>query len=157
MEMLERRAWTNECEREVEELPQLDVPEVLLPRALSTRATFDFDGVEASEPLVATIEHERPRAHDIVGPYGALVATMAADPSTAVRVVEAPRGIRERVESAVSVVPSGVWNRMSVYSCLALLLGNLFLARGLSAGTNVAGALLALIGFVGASRRHVPH
>jgi hypothetical protein len=120
--------------------------------------------IDVSQIAPIELELEPARAHDLVGPYGALVATMAP-PQMAPRPWAAEQHARaawrspaprwahqdklDRITDALAVIPMGVWKRVALYSFLFLVFGNLLRCSGLSSMTNISCALLVLIGLAG--------
>ena len=114
-------------------------------------------------PLEVELELEPARAHNVVGPYGAFVATMAPaemvpqpwrmqhQPQSQWR-SPAPRTLSpsvERVMESLAVLPMGVWKRVALYSFLFMLFGNLLRCRGLASSTNFGCVLLLVLGLAG--------
>lgn len=107
---------------------------------------------------------EPPRCHDIEGPYGALVATMAPleapPPSVAafdasVRV--SPTSLAPtmasswggRVGDVLAVLPPAVWKRVALYTALFVVLGNTVRAGGFAMSTNAAALALVVVAVIG--------
>jgi hypothetical protein len=123
----------------------------------------DDGSIDVSEIAPVHLELEAARAHEIVGPYGAYVGTMAptelAPPTSAMPLSPygwhppAPRSsLRVAVDSvldALAAFPLAVWKRVALYSFLFMLFGNLLRCRGLSTLTNVSCGLLVVIGLLG--------
>lgn len=120
--------------------------------------------IDVSEIEPVHLELEAARSHELVGPYGAFVATMAPAELTAQAWrapsyapsawrTPAPRsaigGAVERVFDAFAALPMAIWKRLALYGFLFLLVGNLLRCGGLSTMTNVACALLVMFGLVG--------
>lgn len=120
--------------------------------------------IDVSQIEPVHLELEPARSHELVGPYGAFVATMAPaelssqawrTPSYAPSAwrTPAPRtalgAAVDRVLEAFAALPMAVWKRLALYSFLFLLFGNLLRCGGLSTMTNVACALLVMFGLVG--------
>jgi len=120
--------------------------------------------IDLSQIEPVHLELETTRSHELVGPYGAFVATMAPEELTR-RAFEtpayapgqwrapAPRSAAgagvERVLEALAMLPVGLWKRLALYGFLFFLFGNLLRCGGLAMMTNVACALLVVFGLVG--------
>ena len=97
------------------------------------------------------------RSHTIVGPYGALVATMASPADAQPYLYTpgpgslAPRSPTRLARTAdlFALLPLAVWKRVALYGFLFIVLGNLLRCGGLSFATNVACVVLAVLGVVG--------
>ncbi len=113
-------------------------------------------------PVHLELELEPARAHEVVGPYGAFVATMAsAEPAPAPwgtpsyshpgwrppasRAPTAPA----RALDSLAVVPVAVWKRVALYGFLFVVFGNLLRCGGLSTFTNVSCVLVVALGLAG--------
>lgn len=111
--------------------------------------------IDVSQIAPVHLELETTRSHALVGPYGAFVATMAPEqPSWGHEAAtqswpSRPVTRADRVMGALAEISIEVWKRLSLYSFLFMLFGNTLRCRGLSAGTNVACALLVLVGLAG--------
>ena len=119
--------------------------------------------IDVSQIEPVHLELEPTRSHELVGPYGAFVATMAP-PELAAQAWRTPSYVPstwrtpspssaigvavERVLEAFAALPMAVWKRLALYSFLFLLFGNLLRCGGLSTMTNVACALLVVLGLV---------
>ena len=118
--------------------------------------------IDISHLPPVSFELETARSHDVVGPYGAFVATMAP-PSMAVDAWRPPpyaqsawppprsraESILDRVFDALATFPTGVWKRVFLYSFLFMVFGNLLRCRGLSLTSNVACIFLIVLGAMG--------
>lgn len=97
------------------------------------------------------------RSHVIVGPYGALVATMAtpAEPQPYLympgpgSLTPPPSTRLDRAADLLALLPLAVWKRVALYSFLFGVLGNLLRCRGLAFSTNVACVALLVLGVAG--------
>ena len=120
--------------------------------------------IDLSQIAPMHLELESARAHDVVGPYGAFVATMApADQapltwgsppyshtgSRPAAPCEPSTGATSRALDSLAVVPVGVWKRIALYGFLFFVFGNLLRCGGLSTFTNVSCALVVALGLVG--------
>jgi hypothetical protein len=124
--------------------------------------------IDVSDIAPVHLELEATRAHDLVGPYGAFVATMApaeqAQPWGTVRYGQpysppyartewrsaAPTSAwAARALDALGGLPAGAWHRLALYGFLFFLFGNLLRCGGLSAFTNVSCVLVTLLGLAG--------
>lgn len=119
--------------------------------------------IDVSQIAPVHLELEPARAHDVVGPYGAFVATMAPDaapppwgapsygptgwrsPAPSAQEVGAPA----RALDSLAVVPVAVWKRVALYGFLFVVFGNLLRCGGLSTFTNVSCALVVAVGLAG--------
>ena len=121
--------------------------------------------IDVSQIAPIHLELESARAHDLVGPYGAFVATMAPAPPSPTY-WDAPRGggagwsstapgpTTTTVGTAplldtLAVLPVGLWKRLALYGSLFGLFGNLLRCGGLSTSTNVACAVIVVLGVAG--------
>lgn len=127
----------------------------------------DEVSIDISDIAPMHLELETSRSHDLVGPYGAFVATMAppglasqawrpshgAGVGQTWREYSAPTtragAIAERLVDAFAALPFGLWSRVSLYAFLFFFLGNVFRCGGLALLTDVACAILVLLGVVG--------
>jgi hypothetical protein len=127
----------------------------------------DEVSIDVSDIAPVHLELETSRSHDLVGPYGAFVATMAPPhlasqawraPPYAVagstwREYSAPKtragAAAERVIDAFAALPFGLWSRVAFYAFLFFFLGNVFRCGGLTLMTDVACSLLVVLGLVG--------
>ena len=120
--------------------------------------------IDLSQIAPVHLELESARAHDVVGPYGAFVATMApADQapltwgsppyshsaSRPPAPSEPSTGATSRALDSLAVVPVGVWKRFALYGFFFFVFGNLLRCGGLSTFTNVSCALVVALGLVG--------
>lgn len=120
--------------------------------------------IDVSQIAPVQLELESARAHDVVGPYGAFVATMApadqAPPPWGAPAyshtgwrppVPSARstGASSRALDSLAVVPVGVWKRFALYGALFFVFGNLLRCGGLSTFTNVSCALVVAVGLAG--------
>jgi hypothetical protein len=121
--------------------------------------------IDVSQIAPVHLELETTRAHDLVGPYGAFVATMAPTELSPRPWGTVPYGQpyvqsewrapapqhawAERALDALTEVPAGVWHRFALYGFLFFLFGNLLRCGGLSTFTNVSCALVTLLGLAG--------
>lgn len=131
----------------------------------TVRATYvtacrsDVRDVEDIAP--ASFELEPPRAHDLVGPYGAFTATMAPDSLVTPLVTTPPAAssssaygppsqtLVARLLDELAMLPLGVWKRVALYSFLVLVFGNLLRCGGLSSTANVIFAGFTALGVAG--------
>ena len=118
--------------------------------------------IDISQMAPVHLELEPARAHEVVGPYGAFVATMAsADPATAPwgapsyshtgwrpPAPSAPTAPVRALDS-LAVVPVAVWKRVALYGSLFVVFGNLLRCGGLSTFTNVSCLLVVALGLAG--------
>ncbi|MDB4937466.1 MAG: hypothetical protein JWP87_4438 [Labilithrix sp.] len=126
-----------------------------------TPVETELDGGDAD---ARHLELETARSHDLVGPYGAFVATMAPEAPLVVAPPPAERsdvtaaGIVERTIDVLAVLPISVWSRVALYSFLTMLFGNLLRCGGLSASANLTFAFFVVLGLagVGASAQRSP-
>ena len=125
----------------------------------------DDVSIDVSPIAPVHLELETTRAHELVGPYGAFVATMApaelAPPQWGTVRYGEPNGSSEwrapapriawveRAHDALSEMPAGVWHRLALYGFLFFIFGNLLRCGGLSTFTNVSCALVTLLGLAG--------
>ena len=117
--------------------------------------------IDVSQIAPVHLELESARAHDVVGPYGAFVATMApADQASSpwgappyshtTSRPPAPRaGVTSRALDSLAAVPVGIWKRFALYGSLFFVFGNLLRCGGLSTFTNVSCALVVVLGLAG--------
>jgi len=124
----------------------------------------DDASIDVSQIAPVHLELESARAHDLVGPYGAFVATMApaelAPPTWGTPPYAqspwrspAPRSASGAAASrgleALAALPVGLWKRLALYGFLFFLFGNLLRCGGLSTSTNIACALVVVLGLAG--------
>lgn len=113
--------------------------------------------IDVSQIAPVHLELESSRAHDVVGPYGAFVATMApalppameAPPPYAHTEWRAPTPPSGRALDVLADVPVAIWKRLALYGSLFFVFGNLLRCGGLSTLTNVTCALVVLFGLAG--------
>lgn len=120
--------------------------------------------IDVSQIAPLHLELESSRAHDVVGPYGAFVATMApadhaplpwgAPPYSPTEwrsptPSEPSTGRTSRALDSLAVVPLGIWKRVALYGFLFFVFGNLLRCGGLSTFTNVSCALVVALGLAG--------
>jgi hypothetical protein len=117
-----------------------------------------------AEALVVDREIGSPRfelettpSREIVGPYGAYLATMAvpqpdfASGPAAWRQAMPVRSTTplEHMLDALVLLPAAAWKRVALYSFLFLLFGNGLTCRGLSMCANMTCVALVVLGIAG--------
>lgn len=121
--------------------------------------------IDLSQIAPVHLELESARAHDVVGPYGAFVATMAPAADQAPLTWGSPpyshagsrppapsepsTGATSSALDSLAVVPVGIWKRFALYGFLFFVFGNLLRCGGLSTFTNVSCTLVVALGLVG--------
>lgn len=120
--------------------------------------------IDVSQIAPVHLELATSRAHDLVGPYGAFVATMAPEhlaqqawgahpfapnAQSEWRAPAPTSAATARVLDTLAVLPVGVWKRVALYAFLFFVFGNLLRCGGLATFTNVACAILIVLGLAG--------